>query len=81
MIIRLGLCQLAPEPGDPETNAEAVCELLDAGDADVLILPEMFLTGYGTDASGLKEKTEDAVRRISDKCRETGRAAAVGAPR
>ncbi len=81
MIIRLGLCQLAPEPGDPKTNAEAICELLETADADVLAFPEMFLTGYGSDISGLREETEEALRSVRLACESAGRAAAVGAPR
>jgi len=81
MRIRLGLCQLKPVPGDPAANADTVCDLLDRDEADVLVFPESFVTGYGYDPAGIKKETEAAVRRISDKCRETGKAVSVGSPR
>ncbi len=81
MRIRLGVCQLMPVPGDPERNADAVCGLLDQDVADVLVFPESFLTGYGSDPAGIREETESAVRRISEKCRETDKAVSIGSPR
>ena len=81
MRIRLGVCQLMPVPGDPERNAGTVCGLLDRDVADVLVFPESFLTGYGSDPAGIREETESAVRRISEKCRETDKAVSIGLPR
>ena len=81
MRIRLGVCQLRTGPGDPRRNAEAVCEALDRDVADVLVFPESFVTGYGHDLAGMREETESAVGAISDRCRETGKAVAIGSPR
>ena len=46
MRIEVALCQYRPVPGDPEANADRICEALRDGAGDVLVLPEMFLTGY-----------------------------------
>ncbi len=81
MIVKMGLCQLVPEPGNPAANAEAVCELLATMDADVLAFPEMFLTGYGSDISGLKDDTEAALDKILAACKSADKAVAIGAPR
>ncbi|MBO4568579.1 MAG: carbon-nitrogen hydrolase family protein [Candidatus Methanomethylophilaceae archaeon] len=79
MKVGLLLCQLRPSMGDPESNAKAVIGLM--GQADVLVLPEMFLTGYGTPADGLECRVEGAVGMLSDACKDLDKAVAVGSPR
>ncbi len=81
MKFRLGVCQLEPAFGRPEENAETICGLLDDDVADVLVFPESFMTGYGCSPAGIREATESAVRKVSGKCRETGKAVSVGSPR
>lgn len=80
MRVDIALCQIRPVPGDPGRNAETVCDMIVSGRGDVLVFPESFLTGYGTDPSGLVGDVSDAITRISDMCRKYDRAVAVGAP-
>lgn len=44
--MRIALAQLAPVPGEVEQNIERVRTVAAAAGADVLVLPELFLTGY-----------------------------------
>ena len=81
MRVDIALCQCVPVPGRPSANARRIAGLMDSLDADVLMLPEMFITGYGAPCDGLREEVESAVGELSDLCRETDRAVAVGAPR
>ena len=45
-MIRCGLAQFAPVFGDVETNLGRVAALAARSDADILVLPELALTGY-----------------------------------
>jgi 5-aminopentanamidase len=45
-MFRCGLAQFAPAFGDVETNLGRVAALAARGDADLLVLPELALTGY-----------------------------------
>lgn len=79
MRVKIAVCQLRPEMGEPETNAERIVSHMDEG--DVLVLPELFLTGYGTDCTGLDERVGRAVGILQDACTDMDKAVAVGAPR
>lgn len=81
MRIDIALCQYTPVRGDPEANAERIEKALRDGPGDVVMLPEMFLTGYGFPCDGLEETTERCIGEISDLCRMLDKAAVVGAPR
>ena len=81
MRVEVALCQYRPVPGDPEANADRICEALRDGAGDVLVLPEMFLTGYGHPCGGLEDRVDRCLGELSDLCRELDRAVAVGAPR
>ncbi|MDN5358151.1 MAG: 5-aminopentanamidase [Candidatus Methanomethylophilaceae archaeon] len=80
MELNLKVCQYRPVPADPERNSERIAKELDSEHPDVLIFPEMFLTGYGKDCSSMNEQTEIAVKRIKKACRDTGKAAVFGGP-
>lgn len=80
MQIRLGLCQLRPAMGDPATNAETIVGILEKGDADVYAFPELYTTGYGVDCSGMAEEVERCNGMVSDACRSTDSAVALGTP-
>lgn len=47
-MLRFALAQLAPSPGDVPANVSTVISTIQAqkGIADVLVFPELFLTGY-----------------------------------
>lgn len=77
----VGLCQFIPVMGDPDANARRILEELSSGPADVCIFPESFLTGYGVDPTGMETEVGRCLGMISDACRESDRAVAVGTPR
>ena len=81
MRLDVALCQIMPVPGNPEANTERIVAGLREGAGDVLVFPEMFLTGYGHPCDGLEDRVEACLGEISDVCRMTDRAAVVGTPR
>lgn len=78
--LSLKVCQYRPVPADPERNSERIAKELYSECPDVLIFPEMFLTGYGKDCSSMDERTGIAIKRIEKACRDTGKAAILGGP-
>lgn len=44
--MRIGFCQFAPVFGEPQTNRRTVAELIQGVQADLIVLPELFSTGY-----------------------------------
>mgnify|MGYP004681283345 CR=1 FL=1 len=52
----LAVCQLRPVPGSPSENAETVIRVMESDEADVMVFPEMFLTGYGSPLDGLEDE-------------------------
>lgn len=81
MRVEVALCQARPAPGDPEFNAEAVSRSIMSEEADVLIYPEGYLTGYGVSPEGLEEEINAGVHKISDLCRKFDKAVALGTAR
>lgn len=80
MQVDIALCQVRPVPGDPERNAGTIANMLMSDDADILVFPESFLTGYGTDPSGLDDRISSSLSLLSDLCRKYDKAVAVGTP-
>ncbi len=78
--LNLKVCQCRPFPGDPEKNSLRISKELHSESPDVIVFPEMFLTGYGTECSDLMKETEPAVERIEKMCQEFGKAAVFGGP-
>ncbi|MCK4547177.1 MAG: acyltransferase [Candidatus Eisenbacteria sp.] len=57
--MRVGFLQTVPEFGEKERNLERVAELLEGVSADLLVLPELFSTGYlFTDSKELEALAE-----------------------
>ncbi len=57
--MRVGFLQTVPEFGEKEANLERVEELLDGMSADLIVLPELFSTGYVfTEAAELESLAE-----------------------
>ncbi len=79
--LKTAVCQLIPEAGCPEKNADTVCGMLGDRDAELFVFPEMFLSGYGFPDAALRERTERALETISEKCAELGKAVCTGSPR
>lgn len=79
--MRVLLAQLAPVPGDPSANAEAVAAALAAHpDADLAVFPELFLTGYDPDASAALALSPGAppLQVVSGAARQHGTAVLAG---
>lgn len=72
------LCQLHPREGDPETNGTTVSSIAEKTEADLIVLPEMFLSGYGSLPN--RTETENAVKRIEKTVEYTGKAIVLGTP-
>ncbi len=81
---RLALHSAAPKLGNVEANVATVAKAIAAKEADLVVFPEMFLTGYaiGDDAQRLAFKDGDArLEPIRKACHQAGAHAIVGAPR
>ncbi len=81
MRLNIALCQYMPVPGNPERNTERVLARLKSGGVDVVMFPEMYLTGYGHPCEGLNDRVERCISEISDACRKYDKAVAIGTPR
>ena len=83
---RLTMAQLNPTMGDLESNAAKALEAWTAGraaGADLVALPEMFLTGYQTQDLVLKDAfVADAMAKIEDLAAQIidGPALGIGGP-
>lgn len=86
--VRLALAQVPPIPGDLAANLERIDSLAARAadsEADLLVLPEMVLTGYAIGAEQVRALAESAdgpsARRIAGIARSRGVAIAYGYPR
>lgn len=76
--MRLGFVQFRPRFGDKERNVERALELAESVEADVLVFPELFNTGYAfADAREVEKLAEPAeggctVERLARSSAETG---------
>jgi len=70
--VRVGFLQFDPQFGEAAANLDAVAEKLDQADADLIVLPELFASGYQfvsqEEAYRLAEPVPDGptVRRLSE---------------
>lgn len=81
---RLALWSAAPKLGDVEANVKTVAKAVAAKEADFVVFPEMFLTGYaiGDDAPRLALRLDDErLEPILKACKKTKTHAIFGAPR
>ncbi|MGI9367560.1 MAG: NAD+ synthase [Ruegeria sp.] len=83
---RITLAQLNPTVGDIKGNAAKAVAAWEQGreaEADLVALPEMFITGYNTQDLVMKPAFHDAaiaaIRQLAEKCVD-GPAVAVGGP-
>lgn len=78
--LRLTVVQAAPTPRDVDRNVARVREALATSDTDLILFPELFLTGYQT--SGLEEVAmtvdDPRIRSLAEHCRDAGTALLVG---
>lgn len=80
MRVEIALCQIRPSMRDTEYNIQVVTDMITSTESDVLVFPECFLTGYGTDASDRFEEISSGISNISNLCRKYDKAVAVGTP-
>lgn len=80
MELDVGLCQVRSVPDDVEANTKRILSLMESVDAHVLLTPELFLNGYGC-AVPDKDTLDVAIDTISDACKESDKAVAIGSPR
>ncbi len=73
------LCQLRPSEGHPETNGMRISSILEKTEADMIVFPEMFLSGYGSLPN--RFETEMAVKHVEKTAECTGKAVILGTPR
>lgn len=83
--MRVALYQCPPLPLDVAGNLKRLHQLAhEATDADVLVLPEMFLTGYniGAEAVGALAEAQDgeSAQAIAEIAQNAGRAILYGYP-
>ena len=80
----VGFYQFAPARGEPDANRGRLIEALRAAPSDLLVCPELATTGYlFPDRAELMDLAEPvpggpSCARLSDACRETGRAIVFG---
>lgn len=81
---RAALVQATPVLGDVKANVATVVDALAREDADLVVFPELFLSGYAM-RDGLREcalATDGPVmRELAAACRDSGKHLVVGAPR
>lgn len=79
--MKVALCQMKPETGEPIKNAERAARTVETTDADLFIFPEMFLTGYACDDAGpYAEEVGTGLKIILEKTSSRGKMAVVGGP-
>lgn len=78
--LRITVVQDAPLPRDVAGNLARTRAALAASDADLLVFPELFLTGYQTERlSELAIDTDDPrIAALASACREAGTALLIG---
>ncbi len=86
MPFQVALVQARPVLGDVKTNlAHVVSTLTRESTVDLVVYPEMFLSGYAlrdswAQAAITPDASDPVVRELIDTCRATGRSVVVGAP-
>lgn len=83
MPFEVALVQARPVLGDVKANAARVIESLRREHAELVVFPELFLSGYAVrDGFSTLALDLDApvVRELAEACRATGKALVVGAP-
>ena len=76
--MRAVLVQATPVEGDLEANVAAACAAIEAADADLVALPEMFLGGYRI--RRLRPVQPEALARIGAAARAAGATVVIGGP-
>lgn len=85
MTFSVALVQARPALGDVKANAARVVEALRRErEAELVVFPELFLTGYalrdGHAVEALDVEASPVVRDLAEACRSTGKTLVVGAP-
>ncbi len=80
---KIALAQVRPELGDKEANLHKIQDVINRTDAELIIFPEMFLTGYTIRdrIMALAETLEgESVQAISKMASDSGKSIIVGMP-
>jgi predicted amidohydrolase len=77
--LRIAVAQPSCEAGDPAANAREHARAVREARAQVVVFPELSLTGYELDA-GAVSPADDVLAPIVDACAKAGAIALVGAP-
>ncbi|MBU7010953.1 MAG: acyltransferase, partial [Theionarchaea archaeon] len=59
--MKVGFFQMEPELLDTEANVDKVVKKLEKTDADLMVLPELFHTGYAFQTEKEVEKTAESI--------------------
>ncbi len=81
--MKLALWSASPQLGNVESNVATVSAAVRSGEADMVVFPELFLTGYniGDDVQRLAFRDDDPrLDSLRAACREAGAHVVVGAP-
>jgi predicted amidohydrolase len=78
--VRALLAQLEPVPGAPDANASRGAEIVRAHDAELVVFPELYLSGYDLRRAGDAAIEPDAapIAALRRAAAETGTAVAIG---
>ncbi len=77
--MKVAVCQLQSIVDDVDANTETIIETMKNTDADLIIFPEMYLTGYVFSDESVNY-VESALRRITEYASSLNKAVIVGAP-
>jgi predicted amidohydrolase len=84
MKLTVAYLQFEPRPGAPELNRRRLVELLAPHRADLVILPELAVSGYCLEAAAMRSAAEPSdgatARALADLARRTGAHYVVGLP-
>ncbi|WP_233508418.1 carbon-nitrogen hydrolase family protein [Spongiactinospora gelatinilytica] len=79
-VITIAVAQPACAPADVPASAAAHAEMIRAARTDIVLFPELSLTGYELDAPPISPNDDDALGPIVEACAATGALALAGAP-
>ncbi len=81
--MKVSVCQFAPRFGEPEANREKIRSMLTGLDSDLVVLPELAVSGYNFESTGQAQALGEAAdgptaRMLSALAAETGAHYVIG---
>jgi len=80
MGLKIAICQCQPYIGDVGGNVNKITSIVNSIKADLYILPELFMIGYGTDPCKVEGGIPGAIGKLKLLCEERDVALMFGAP-